>query len=347
MNAQQLKFLSLAALCLPFLVLGGIASKETLNTISGEVWRVKITGYDPRELFYGRYMRYQINWSDYTDKKYLIDLSQNSKQSLCLIEKSNSQHPRITDAGVKSQDATQCRSVLIAGEGDKYWNKRQRKYFIPEQYANALDWAFARTNKYNFEIDIRAHDNGQLSIGSLYINGQPMREAMPALTEAYRKDQKEHDTPATASTWRIKMKNVKPVYVSDNQNCMSYELDWGYHGYNTPISVDENTPSLCFTEKETHDTLPSIPSVSLKTTETEDQCESIADPFGWGSDNWNTNHHTFCRSRERGKFMLNLVVTQNDNFWASVKVHNNGTLHTQNVFIGEEFLHKLYSRRNQ
>ena len=62
MTRQHRLKLAAVMLLLPLLALGGIILKNERDIASAKTWRVKITGYHPRDLLYGHYLSFRFDW---------------------------------------------------------------------------------------------------------------------------------------------------------------------------------------------------------------------------------------------------------------------------------------------
>jgi uncharacterized membrane-anchored protein len=201
MNIPTQKAIMLIALTLPFLVLGYLSLMNHKAQNSGTEWRVEISGYDPRDLLHGRYLRYQIEWRKHGTS---TNASKATEKSLCLTPKSKNSLVPMAKMIDNARDQGSCTSLISAGKNANNWNLRMRQYYIPESYADRLDRAF-RSNTHKFEINIRVSDDHKLSVGDLYIDGTVMTEAMPSLEAKYgknavdtSKDWPFHVTPLTS-----------------------------------------------------------------------------------------------------------------------------------------------------
>ena len=57
------KYLVVMAFCVSFLILFGWMSSVSLQACSAPEVKLAITGYDPRDLLSGHYIRYQVDWA--------------------------------------------------------------------------------------------------------------------------------------------------------------------------------------------------------------------------------------------------------------------------------------------
>ena len=71
--------LLLAVLLLPTLVLGLIAAKNENDLANARVCNLKITGYDPRSLLYGRYINFRFDKQDTPEEQDCLNVI-NAKQ---------------------------------------------------------------------------------------------------------------------------------------------------------------------------------------------------------------------------------------------------------------------------
>jgi uncharacterized membrane-anchored protein len=311
MNIPTQKAIMLIALTLPFLVLGYLSLMNHKAQNSGTEWRVEISGYDPRDLLHGRYLRYQIDWTKHgistNGSKTMVD-------SLCLTrDTENTLVPSIKmiDSTKYGHAKIKCESIIAAGQNADNWNLRMRQYYIPESFANTLDRAF-RNNGHKYEISIRVSDDHRLSVGDLYIDGTIMSEAMPSLEAKYGKDAVD-----ISRDWRFHITSLKPYYESDIRSCYSYAIDWAAHNY-TPAQSGE-TETLCLNEIKTD--MESTTLITKWEDSPAQSCEAKLHPGSSGRNDWNYPIRTFCKSTVGGEF-LNEVIKNTENTYSIVNTIN-------------------------
>ena len=108
---------------------------------------VRIRGYDPRDLLAGHYIAYTINWDDTDCKQF--------KDNVCPVK----------EFEIHANKAR--------------WGE-QHRYYIPEEYAKELDYAFRNQwkEKSVFEV-IYKYTPGLAPIAKeLLINGKPWKETI-------------------------------------------------------------------------------------------------------------------------------------------------------------------------
>tara|TARA_R110002126_G_scaffold13118_4_gene57029 strand:+ start:172582 stop:173607 length:1026 start_codon:yes stop_codon:yes gene_type:complete len=323
MTIAKNKIAYLIALSLPFIVLGYIALSTYHKHNSGELWHVEVTGYDPRDLIHGRFLRYRISWSEYGT----VSRAQKTSDALCLMRNAaDPRIPSITQIKAEAIASARCDSLLIAGSAEDHWNILLRKYYIPEEYADALDWAFGQTH-YKFAVDLRISDKGTLSVTDLYVNGEVMHKAMPALKAAYS-GTKTGDR-LQPHTWRLKVKDLTPYYVSEEQNCVTYNIDWPYYG----IDFDpyKATPHLCFMPSSYDEKTPVLSLITPQTD--QNACRSIAESTPWNRNSWNNHTKIFCQSAALGKFLIEQSKIKNTYFEVENTINNRGDFYSTELFI--------------
>jgi uncharacterized membrane-anchored protein len=322
------KIAYLLALALPFIVLGYITLSNHHKHNSGELWHVEIAGYDPRDLIHGRFLRYRISWNEYGN----VSGGKAATDALCLMRSAaDPRIPTITQIKADQTRTARCDSLLNAGRAKDHWNIPLRQYYIPEEFANTLDWAFGQT-KNKFTVDLRIGGAGTLSVTDLYINGEIMHKAMPALKAAYNSARSgERNKP---QTWRFKIKDITPYYISDEQNCVTYDIDWAHYGLE--VSPYQNTPDLCL--------IPSpkdarTPIISIAAPDTNLQgCASIAESTPWNNNSWNRQPKTICQSAQLGKFMIAQSKINAAQFEVENTINNMGNFYSTELFINGQTL---------
>ncbi|WP_367898964.1 GDYXXLXY domain-containing protein [Leptospira sp. WS58.C1] len=167
--------ISVLAVFLPILVLASIALEREFDLRNGKVLILPITGYDPRDLLSGHYLRFQI------DRKYSNDVCQGEGTVFSFSSNSfeadpkiprknikeacvcfNSREPSVYDLGFYS-DCNEAKNDptcwnYIRGECN-YGNFHYpfSKYYIPEEGAKELE---EKLRKPGAKIQLRMDKNG-------------------------------------------------------------------------------------------------------------------------------------------------------------------------------------------
>lgn len=165
---QRNQRLLLVAVIFPILGLLALIGRAELNLRSGRTWELPISGYDPRDLLSGHYLRYQyrLEWKQYASScgdGETIDRS----CCLCLEPRPGSREPLVH--GVQCGAVEGCLSWLrgsdLVGE---------QRYFVPAEHATALEQAL-RDRPASLRVAIT--DDGTLAVDTLLLDGKPWRAA--------------------------------------------------------------------------------------------------------------------------------------------------------------------------
>lgn len=166
-------------LMLPTLVLGGLALQKESDRYDGQYWRLKITGYDPRDLLYGHYLRFRFDWDAMPQEGRC-----ETEASCCLrlTPRSDAPWPRITQQdcslAVAGDESLVPKSVFVRKTATE-------KYFIPETAEHSLN-ALLRDPKNEVGLEVRITPSGQRIFGELFVNGLPWRDYIQQHPEAVK-----------------------------------------------------------------------------------------------------------------------------------------------------------------
>jgi uncharacterized membrane-anchored protein len=192
MTDSNNKFLiGIVVLVLPILVLTGMALKSaTSQQVGQQIWQVKIAGYDPRDLLYGHYLRFQYDWNMEGNRSVIPS---GYKGNVCMCLNSS-------DTGYKNPTAypVQCEvttpnmcesSIKVYKHGVRYSlnrNEAQERYFIPEENAYEIDMLFRR-GEADFYVEFMAHEDHSVSVRDLYVDGMPLRDYLKNMPKEEKK----------------------------------------------------------------------------------------------------------------------------------------------------------------
>ena len=168
MTPQQKTSLTLLALILPFLLVGFIFM-QGIRSFDGTEYRVRITGYDPRDILRGHYLMFRYEWPTTSQCK------PNEKCVACFS--GNPKHPTILLQSFPNDDApTKCEAYwslqsVMSVKDIPQPNADSLRFYIPEIEAPTIE-RLLRTNQDTFEIGVIPHQNGTVTVKNLYINGE-------------------------------------------------------------------------------------------------------------------------------------------------------------------------------
>jgi len=175
-------------LVLPILVLAGMTGKAAIHQQVGEqVWKIKITGYDPRDLIYGHFLRFRYDWNIVPNPHTSSTHNNKNQTCLCLNRADNSyDDPKVYETDCREPENKYCASVMkVYPHGDNYSLNRDEvseKYFIPEENSAELD-LLLRSGENEFSIELMAHKDRSASVRSLYVDDVPLNEHLRNMPE--------------------------------------------------------------------------------------------------------------------------------------------------------------------
>ncbi|TGM11374.1 GDYXXLXY protein [Leptospira selangorensis] len=166
--------ISVLAVFLPIIVLASVALEREFDLRNGKILILPITGYDPRDLLSGQYLRFQI------DRKYSDDICQKgdyvsssvesvvattdgsklTKKETCVCfdsrEPSEYEIRFYSDCNELKNDIT-CWNYVKGECNYGNFNYPFRKYFIPEASAKELE---EKLREPGAKIQLRIDENG-------------------------------------------------------------------------------------------------------------------------------------------------------------------------------------------
>jgi len=162
------KYLLLAAVVFPIVVLLGLMFSKQARLAQGSQVILPIEGFDPRDLLSGHYLTYRINYGG------SADCSRGQKLYACLYKESGTEE-RYRARFISQDDSedSDC-TLFIAGRCENgRFAAGIEKFYIPEQHAAPLDRA-VRTGK--GKIVLKVSGSGAAAIQDLLIDGKSWRE---------------------------------------------------------------------------------------------------------------------------------------------------------------------------
>ena len=160
----------IVALLLPFLLVGVILF-QGIKSFEGTEYRVRITGYDPRDILRGHYLQFRYEWPVVSECK------PNEVCFVCFT--GEPEHPQIKILSYDDQ-----MKMVRDKNCDAYWRLENvadakdipqpsaelLRFYIPELEAFTLE-RLLRQEHNRFDIGVIPHADGTATIKNLYING--------------------------------------------------------------------------------------------------------------------------------------------------------------------------------
>jgi len=162
-RAQVAKFTAL----IPLLGIIFMLGNSHLKYVTGIKYRVKITGYDPRDLIYGHYLsyRFQLMRTIHEHRH-----TKPEEMGYCLVKKTPDHEVSYTLSPDHKDSKATCTSWI-----PHHLIHKQQKYLIPEAEAPQLENAL---RKQDITVDLIVQSNGKFTVGELYIDGKPWRDVI-------------------------------------------------------------------------------------------------------------------------------------------------------------------------
>ena len=167
-----------AALALPVLALGGLVGQQELLLANARILSVPLTGFDPRDLLRGHYIRAQLDWS--WESVPSVEEYQAVDGALCVLAETPKPRVRFL-AGWKAGDRTDgdCR-LVIAGRARAPSRFAPTlldnddggiQFYVPEPRASDLE-KLMRERPGALTADLAVRADGGAAIKALRIDGK-------------------------------------------------------------------------------------------------------------------------------------------------------------------------------
>lgn len=185
-SSSTMKIICFLALALPLVFFAWQTYSNITKNQSYQSWRVGITGYDPRNILKGRFIRYRYDydWTDTEENRSCDGFAQNC--CLCLTGEYNAAKASLLECS--SSEAKTC-DGLLKGTWENNWRGFDfglREYYTDERAAKVLD-KILRSGEVNMSVDVllkprSTDDSPQITakarLGDLYVNGRPLSEML-------------------------------------------------------------------------------------------------------------------------------------------------------------------------
>ena len=158
------------SLLLPVIGIGLLMVRAELKVVKGEVYRVAVQGYDPRDLIHGHYLSIQLDLK--SERVGSEDESTADTSAFCFKREDGDFSVLRAASHVIQSWGDACTSVTSVKNliGPK-------RYLIPEGDAFNLEIALSNRKK-TATVDLIIQKNGDVSMGMLYLDGLPWRDGL-------------------------------------------------------------------------------------------------------------------------------------------------------------------------
>jgi hypothetical protein len=166
------------ALALPVLALAGLIGQQELLLANARILSVPLTGFDPRDLLRGHYIRAQLDWD--WERAPAVNDYEVADGALCVLAETPKPRVRFL-AGWKAGDRTDadCR-LIIAGHarpGSRFAPTTLDngdggiQFYVPETRASDLE-TLLHDRPGAFTVDIAVRADGAAAIKALRVDGE-------------------------------------------------------------------------------------------------------------------------------------------------------------------------------
>lgn len=167
------------ALLLPLIALGSLVAWKQAVLTDGRKVTLPITGFDPRDLLSGNYLRYQVV---YGVEGICSDVAQPAKGHKTIKREGEGYvclEPPFFEYGPPPQ-ADRCRLFIKGSCEVGRFRSGLGRYYIPAQYARSLERAVLNGEG---AIKIAISSDGRAVVEALFINGKPWLTFIDSLLE--------------------------------------------------------------------------------------------------------------------------------------------------------------------
>lgn len=171
---------TLVAVVVPILVLVLWVAKLQLGATTGAEVTLSITGYDPRDLLAGHYLRYRVSY----DLETLCAKASKEPTCVCLEYSSDAQRHQATWAGsCEELSSKSCGPLFLRGVCDESrFVAGIERYYIPEAYSEVL-----ATVPGDASIRVKLDGDGSSQVTAMYVGAERVEDYAQRLLSA-RKD---------------------------------------------------------------------------------------------------------------------------------------------------------------
>jgi uncharacterized membrane-anchored protein len=275
MTAPHRQKIAAFLLILPLLALGAIIAKNHFDIASSQSWRVKILGYDPRDLLYGHYLNFRFDWGLPSSP---ASCGAGQECCLCLEPRDADESPRAsvqfceasakcaTRLALPTRSACKDRASSCRRDADAFDPEGAQRYYVPESAATQLN-ALLTGRRHDLSVDLHVAASGQHYLGKLYIDGV---EWSDYLSEHPTADQPDPAQTHVEHKWRMKIADAR-LY-GDH---LVFRLDWGAPLTRNACPDSNGCCALCLSTQEGS----SQPAIQYKACGAQDRClESLILP---------------------------------------------------------------------
>lgn len=162
---------TLAAVLIPVFVLALAMARSQWALSQGQEWRFQITGYDPRDLLRGKYLRYELvlDWDPVPISEEVGGPEQRLTACACLLDRGADAGTRLLSVAC-GEAAEECEHFVRMPSLLK-----AERFYVPEHQARALEKrliAAAQVDAAFITVIVQA--DGSVAVKDLWLDGAPI-----------------------------------------------------------------------------------------------------------------------------------------------------------------------------
>jgi hypothetical protein len=167
----------IAAMILPIFVPVALAVKAHLDIRGADVYRIPITGYDPRDMLRGHYLVFQFDWPWADTKSAHVAVCQDGLKPCCVCLSGDQTQPKAHLQVCPSKPTPACPAPMkgYASFEPGQFDIGISQFYVPEDSALYLE-NLLREGKASFKLGLISGTNAKPIIETLYVNDQPLKD---------------------------------------------------------------------------------------------------------------------------------------------------------------------------
>ncbi len=185
-KSSRLFLVGIMTLILPFIVLGGLVAQNVMLRETGAHWKIKIDGYDPRDILQGQYLRYQYDWN-WADSGSQCPFD-NAPCCVCVLpseEGNGNTNPRAKSYSCTDPAVKHCETMLKGWSGyngNFTLSKKQfsNSYYISEEFARDIEKAVWDDSTQAY-VEISIQKNHKAYVRNLWVGDMTIEDYIRSL----------------------------------------------------------------------------------------------------------------------------------------------------------------------
>jgi uncharacterized membrane-anchored protein len=172
MSRYSLVYVSLfVAVFLPLLMV----AKAQMDFAKSDVIRVDIEPYDPRDLLYGQYMQFKINWNWKNVEEAASVCTDHKNCCLCISDGVDNPFVNVMNCEESEKDLSCKHSIQGKSYGSNQFDAGINRFYVDERFALPLEQVF-QSGKEKFRVGLFVRDGQKPILEKLYVGNGSLEE---------------------------------------------------------------------------------------------------------------------------------------------------------------------------